>query len=371
MPRSGCSSAAQRAAPGADRQLGPRLPGRRLSGPEPRLAPRDGPVLRPLAARASTTASMDEPALVASGATTRRPSRSRRRWPGAGGRRAAVPAARRRASGLRLARGRGAAGRPAHRRRRRRRPTASSASAIGRRSGPAPAAVVGRRRPAERRRPRPPPGRRARSRPTRRAPLDRALEILGVPDGRPRLGVARAGRDGRRPAPGRRAGRHRRSRCSAGILNLTHRESHCGADAAGARAGRRRSAFALRDRRAIGSLPGHRIRVVGRVVDSGRSSGRRRSRRVRPPRGRRRLAARPADVPPAGGPGDLPVPAVQDDARPACARSAAVRASEPPVWRIDRGRHRRHGRPSRSSEVGESDPPRRPCDSVRRRDASR
>ena len=52
LRRSGAADARAlrpRAAPGADRQLGPRLPGRRLPGPEPRLAPRARPVLRPLA----------------------------------------------------------------------------------------------------------------------------------------------------------------------------------------------------------------------------------------------------------------------------------------------------------------------------------
>ena len=121
---------------------------------------------------------------------------------------------------------------------------------------------------------------------------------------------------------------------SAGILNLTHRRSHVAPGAA--RPGR--------DRGGPHAAPAGRLSVRCRVTGSGcrsrrrpgRSSGRR---RIRPSSTLHRGPATPSRlilpvVPPAGGPGDAPVPAFKTSPPDVPAVGARASASDAPVWRI-------------------------------------
>ena len=148
-------------------------------GPEHRLAPRDRPLLRSLAARTSRTAPTTSRRSPGSIASTRRPSRFRR---APGSWRAAAPTRTRdveRAVDFAggslplVGRGRRGAGRADAR-------PASTPSRTTPTVGTRAVAVLGRRRPTERPGPRPPP-RREPGRPTPRSRSTEPLDILGLP----------------------------------------------------------------------------------------------------------------------------------------------------------------------------------------------
>ena len=218
---------------------------------------------------------------------------------------------------------------------------------------------MGRRRTAQRPRPATCARTRRSARPTRRAPLDGAARrssacprssstsrsrrpvatrVVRLTDVAPDGTSAQVSAGDPQPDPPPLA-RTARSRSSPGRVEEVRR-----APAAGRLSVRRR---------ATGSASRWRRRP-------GRSSGRRRSRRrsssIAVPR-RRRGSILPV-VPPAGGPGDVAGPGLQDDAaRPAAESAARAVADDPPVWRIEedviagtRHRHdprRRRGRPRR------------------------
>ena len=306
------------------------LPGRRLPGPEPRLAPRDGPLLRPLAeGHRQRRHGRAGPRLL--------PARIRRARAVPGGVAGRVAGARgivpaRPAPGeLALTwRRAAAAGRRSGRGDGRRR-------AAGRRALPPPpddrhpgGAVVGRRRRPERPRPRPAAGR---------------VAHPDVHERRRWSSRSTSSASRRRSSPGSRARRSRppssgswtspptgrRSQVTAGILNLTHRDSH--ASPVAARAGRRHGASGSRCARP----PTDSCRATGSGFRSRRRTGRSSGRRRSAPSTGSISAARPSsrlilpDDP--GRRWIAPGAAVQDDA----GRAADVSGSstdEPPTWRV-------------------------------------
>ena len=199
------------------------LPGRRLPGPEPRLAPRDGPVLRPLAQGHRQRGHGRARASSSSGASTPTRSRSRRSGPGEW---LALetwppPASREVSSTWRRVRCRSSAScceDARHGRRRRALPPPADDRHAG-------VAVVGRRRRPERPVPRP------------------AARRIADPDVHlARRSTRRSTSSGSRPrsSPGSRprpiatavvrlmdvAPDGTSAQVTAGILNLTHRDSH-------------------------------------------------------------------------------------------------------------------------------------------------
>ncbi len=319
----------QRPAPGTRRQLGPRLPRRGLSRPEPRLAPRVRPVLRPLAqghrqrgdgrARADVLPARLRPARAvpgepgrARGGASRRSRRpgatetslwldARRRavWPGGSSSRSgSVPTGGGR-TGSRTAR-RPGRGRPCR-------------GAPGRRRTASPG-ISGSTTPS--------------SRPTRAPPLTEPIEILGFP--RRRASAVEASMPvATHRASGcptsRRTGPPRRS--PAGVLNLTHRASHASPSAARARPGVPVRVAAPRSRLPVRAGPSDP--AVGRVATTGRSCGRRRSRAswrsIAPARGSSCRRSRPATA---------RCRRRRSRRRPAGLEEVGGGSAEPPVWRI-------------------------------------
>ena len=141
------------------------------------------------------------------------------------------------------------------------------------------------------------------SRPSRRRRSTPTSTSSGVATRRPRLGVAGAGRDGRRPARRTSPRTGRRSRSAPAILNLTHRDVPRGAPSRSSPGAVTEVRVALRAT-AHRFLAGHRIRLsvassMWPVVwpsplpaEYGLHLGGRRARRARPagPAGRRRAA---------------------------------------------------------------------------------
>ena len=158
------------------RQLGPLLPGRRLPGPEHRLAPRARPVLRPLPQGRPERLGGRARARPGSSTSTRSRSRSPRRGRADGGRPPPFPVAGDgRARRWHLGAGTlPAASRP--------RPTASTRSRTSRDRRHERRALVGRGLAPQRPRARPPARRGPRPRPTRASRCARTLSVIGVPE---------------------------------------------------------------------------------------------------------------------------------------------------------------------------------------------
>ena len=323
--RSGCRLPAAAPTPDDRRQLGPR-PARSSATPgtEPRRAPRDGPLLRPLAEGHRRTAPTTEPAIIwfereyaePEPFPATLPGRWRaatayphpavettrlavRRWIAATRRRAlaagaATTAARRRASD-----------------RYRHRPTVGTRAALSWGAGGPPNGLARDLRPDE-----------ALGPTYTSEPLETRARDPRRPGGRPPPVGLGAGRDRGRPADRRRPGRHvgpgqRRDPQPdpSPVARSTRRRSSPGAS--------RRSASSCA-RPATGSCPaiGSGSRWRRRP---GRSSGRRRTRRRS---SSTTAAATPSRlvlpvIPPAGGPGDAAGPGLQDDAAGRARRSVA------------------------------------------------